>query len=224
MFDVKTYVVHCKKLISRKLFMGYQLSQQGFSNVEFYEDYDGDELTPEIVNKYQDSSFEKQIKKCELWFPGTTPRVNKPSDISVTIKYIEIYKKIANGKDDFAIIFEDDSVLDPRFIPKFHSLYEETPGTYDMIFMASGCNLKSTNIVSGKNVYRKDHPATRCVGASVVKKQTCIKLLETIIPFSLCIDWELNYHLYLHNHEVYWWEPPIVNQGSETGIFKTSMR
>jgi len=201
-----------------------QMKFHRFSNYGFYEDFDGNELTNDIIEKYCNLSFEEQYNRFKKWFPHAQPREMRLSDYSVTIKYIEVYKKIAEGNDPYALILEDDSILDTDFVLKFRKMYEETPKTYDMIFLGSGCNLHAENIVDGKSVYLKGHPAARCVSATVIKKETCQTLLETIIPFSLCIDWELNYQMDLHNHEVYWWEPPLVLQGSEIGVYKTSMR
>ncbi len=223
-FNLQTYIVHCKSLVPRKTFMKSQLTREGFTNVDFYEDYDGDELTESIIKKYYDDSFEKQYNKYKMWFPREVPRLLKKSDISVTIKYIEIYKKIAERKENWALILEDDSIIQTGFKESYHSLIHQTPEDWDMIFLGSGCNLKSENMTADIGVYPKSHPATRCVSATLVKKQTCIDLLETIVPFHLCIDWELNYQLYLHNHKVFWWEPPLIKQGSETGLFSTSMR
>lgn len=221
---LKTYIVHYKPLIARREFMSRQLKHHKFENVKFYTEYDGNELTQEIVEKYYSTDFIIQKTKYDIWFPTNLPRILKPSDISVTIKYIKIYEEIANGTDDYALIMEDDSVLDKEFVPKFNKLFDETPKTFDMIFLGSGCDLHAENMKPGISVYRKSHPAARCVSATVVSKKACQNLLKTIIPFHLCIDWELNYQMYIHNMEVYWWEPPLVQQGSETGLFKTSMR
>ena len=222
-FNIKTYIVHCKSLISRKHYMLNQLEKLGFSNYEFYENYDGNELKDNDIACYYSNNLQEQYDKYKMWFPYEPTRILKKSDISVTIKYCEIYKKIADGNDDFAIIFEDDSILDENFCQKFNT-YMKQIQNFDMIFMASGCDLHAKNIISECNVYKMNHPSTRCVGATAVKKKTCQDLLKTILPFHLCIDWELNYQLYKHNHEVFWFEPPIVTQGSESGLFKTSMR
>jgi len=38
------------------------------------------------------------------------------------------------------------------------------------------------------------------------------------------IDFELNYQMCSHQMNVYWWEPPIVKQGSQCGLFKTEIQ
>ena len=50
------------------------------------------------------------------------------------------------------------------------------------------------------------------------------KVLDTIIPFTFPIDFELNYQLSLHDMNVYWWEPPIVQQGSQCGLHRSAIQ
>lgn len=221
---IKTYIAHCTSLVSRKKFQLLQLKQQGFDNIEFYEDYDGNRLNEDIINQYYDRNLENQYSRYSMWFPGERTRVLRNSEISLAIKHIEIYKKIANGSDPYALILEDDSVLCDNFLHKFEQYMLQVPSDFDMIFVSDGCNLKSNNIQEGKYVYRKEHPATRCTGAFVVTKKACQELLTTLIPFTLPIDWELNYQLYIHKHNVYWFEPALVKQGSEIGLFQSSVR
>ena len=45
-----------------------------------------------------------------------------------------------------------------------------------------------------------------------------------VVPFVVTIDWELNYHLKRHDFVVYWLEPPLVSQGSDTGVHASSLR
>lgn len=218
MFDLKTYVVHCKQLPDRKVSILKQFARHNFTNFEFFEDFDAFELSPETISRFYRDNPKEERAKYNRWFPENQPRSLKLTDISVTIKYCEIYKQIAEGNDEHALILEDDSVLVDNFVDRFNDLYSRTPQEYDILFLASCCNLYADEDVS-----KKDHPATRCLGATVIKKSLCKKLVETIIPFHLCADWEMNYQLWLHDSAAYWWDP-IVSQGSETGLFKTSMR
>jgi GR25 family glycosyltransferase involved in LPS biosynthesis len=215
--------MHCKKLFPRKKYISAQLTKHNFANYSFYEDYDANELDHDITEYYVDLP-EERYKKYKLWFPFERNKSLTPAEISLTLKYIKVYEKIANGNDDAALIIEDDAILDDNFVNKFNTYYAETPSEYDMIFLGSGCNLRSNNIQPNIHSYKRHHPATRCTVATIVKKKTCQDILKTMKPFHLVIDWELNYQLYLHNHNVYWWEDPLVNQGSETGLFKTSLR
>mgnify|MGYP003661463581 CR=1 FL=1 len=56
----------------------------------------------------------------------------------------------------------------------------------------------------------------------IIKKSAAKKILNNIVPFTLPIDFELNYHMASHDMNVYWWDPPITKQGSECGVFDVS--
>lgn len=224
LFNIKTYVLHCKTLSSRKEHILGQFKKHNFSNFEFYEQFDADELSDNDIRKYYVCDAEAERKKCEIWHPGKAFHKLSLSEISLTIKHCEVYRKIADRSDDYCIIMEDDSLLTEDFSIKFSAMHEQAPSSYDFIFISSGCGLHAGPLEENKLIYPKAHPATRCTGAMVVKKEACKKLLDTMIPFHMVIDWELNYQLCLHNFNVYWAEPTIVEQGSESGFFKSALR
>lgn len=227
MINTKTYILHCKKLQNRKVFIDNQIKNI-FSNYEFYEDYDADELTDKIIKDYYDPSPEKQLKKFELWFEqnkgNAKPRLLNLAEISLTIKHFEVLKKIAKSSDNYAIVLEDDVIFDKNFINLYEKYMLQTPNSFDVIFMGSGASLKPKNIESNKFVYLKNHPASKCADSYIITKKAATNIVKTYSPFNICSDYELAYQMYYHNQEVYWWEPAIVIQGSETGLFKSTLR
>ena len=67
----------------------------------------------------------------------------------------------------------------------------------------------------------------RPFGREVIKAkdyEAAKKILSTIIPFTFPIDFELNYQMELHDMNVYWWEPPLVAQGSQCGVFGSAIQ
>ena len=224
MFDIKTYVLHCKTLSSRKEHILSQFEKHNFSNFELYEQFDANELSDNDIRKYYTCDAEAERKKCELWHPGKAFHKLSLSEISLTIKHYEVYRKIADGSDNYCVVMEDDSILSEDFCAKFDTMHKQAPPSYDVIIISSGCGLHINQLEKDKLIYPKAHPATRCTGAMVIKKEACRKLMNTMIPFHMVIDWDLNYQLYLHNFNVYWAEPTIVEQGSESGFFKSALR
>jgi GR25 family glycosyltransferase involved in LPS biosynthesis len=227
MINLKTYIVHCKKFNERKLFLQDQIANL-FSNYEFYEEYDGDELTESIIQSYYCSSVEEQIKKLKLWYEQKqgTPyaRILNKAEISLTIKHYEVLKKIAESSDEYAIVLEDDVIFISNFVDLFFKYLDNTPKDFDFIFLGSGANLKPENISPDKIVYLKNHPASKCTDSYVVTRKAANDIIKTYLPFNICVDYELAYQMYLHNHKVYWWEPSLIKQGSEVGLFKSSLR
>jgi GR25 family glycosyltransferase involved in LPS biosynthesis len=205
MIDIKTYILHCKKFKERKLFITNQINNL-FSNYEFYENYDGDELTTEIINKYYDPSPEKQLFKFKLWFEQNrghaVARLLNTSEISLTIKHYEVLQKIAYSSDPYAIVLEDDVIFDSNFLQLFQKYLSETPKNFDVVFMGSGANLKPTNIIPDKIWYLKTHPASKCADSYLITKKAANEIVQTYTPFNICSDYELAYQMYLHNHGI----------------------
>ena len=117
-------------------------------------------------------------------------------------------------------------LLQNDFIEKLNSLLDETSAEWDLIFIGSGCELRISKdkIEKNKMVYKKEHPATKCTDSYLIKYSAVKKILDTIVPFTLPMDFELNYQLYLNNLNVYWRDPPIVKQGSQTGLYKSAIK
>lgn len=222
---LKTYVIHCKKLLSRKIMILKQLNHHNFQDYEFYEDYDSEEIDDEMVKNIYNHSANNQIKKLKLWYPEIhNPRIMNRNEISLTYKFYKIFEKIANGDENSALIFEDDVILDRNFTTLFNKFYEETPKDFDAIFFGSGANLKIKETKPNIHHYVKNHPASRCADSFLITKKACKEIISTYLPFSIVSDWEIAYQMYHHNHKVYWWEPSLVKQGSEHGIFKSTLR
>ena len=69
-----------------------------------------------------------------------------------------------------------------------------------------------------------DHPASKGGDSYLLRKELAENISETMNTFVTISDWELSYQLKLHNANVYWWEPPLVAQGSELGLYKSTLR
>lgn len=228
--DIKTVILHCKKLTERKVNMLEQMNTFGFSNYLFYEDFDAVELTDSIIKTHYISGIEdpEQWKsKVILWgSPALSyhPKKCNIAEISLTIKFGKVFKMLSEMEDDMFILFEDDVILCEEFDIHLKQFLANTPEDWDAIYFGSGANLKPTNINSNQIAYLKSHPASRCADSIILKKKTVQDLALTWFPFNLVSDWELGYQHFKHNHKVYWWEPSLVVQGSEHGQFRSTLR
>jgi glycosyl transferase family 25 len=212
---MKIFVLHYSKLTNRKIHMIDQLKKQNITDYEFIEKFDKDELT--IHDRIL---FDVNYKK---------------STMSLHLKHNYAYKIIAE-KYEHALIFEDDVILCDNFSELLRKYMAQLPANYDMLFIGDGCNLhiEKHKLISNKNVYEKSlYPtswggggATRCCDSYVVSNKCANQLCEYIkhLPsrISLPIDWWLNITAKDNNFKIYWAEPTIVTQGSQTGMFKTS--
>jgi GR25 family glycosyltransferase involved in LPS biosynthesis len=171
------------------------------TNYEFYEEFSRDSTSENIMKEYF------QLENLT------------PTQICITIAHINIYKKIINNNFNFCLILEDDALFNDNFINNFNNYLSSCPKDIDIACINNGCNLHADNIIPDKIWYSVKFTRTCC--AYLITNNCCKKIIKTIIPFKKAIDHELNYQIKLHNLNVYWTEPTLISDGSET-IYKSS--
>ena len=208
------FIVHYKKLVERKMHIIEQLNTYNLLNYEFVE-IDRDDLQNYDLSIFQDN--------------------NKPVQSAICLSHFYAYKEIAN-KFDMALILEDDVILSSNFSEILQNYIKQLPSEFDMCFIGNGCNLhiEHHKLVANQNIYKKDNISTawggagctRCTDSYIVSKQCAINICNYIENSSEkiheAIDWWLNRCSRENNFNVYWAEPTIVKQGSQSGLFKTS--
>jgi len=214
---MKVFVIHYKKLTERKAAILQQFQKHKITDFEFVE-IDRNELQKQSS---QDLS---------LFEPGYSNQ-----QIAITLSHMYAYKQIA-AKYDRALILEDDAILSDGFTESLNLYCSQLPSSYDMLFIGDGCgfHIPKADQVSGKHVYEKGlyptswggNGATRCTDSYVVSRQCAVKLCIylRILPYKiqLPIDWWLNTAARDTRLNVYWAEPTIVTQGTESGIYNVS--
>jgi len=215
---MKTFVLHYDKLVERRKNMDKQLSLNGLE-AEYITCYDKDELLSTDKNKF--------TSNCTL------------PVISLFLKHIFCYHEI-NNKYDYALILEDDAICHYQFKERLDYYVRQLPNDWDMLFIGDGCNLHIPyNIVSksNMNVFKKcleptlwgGNGATRCTDSYLISKKCASKIIDFIDektfdrPFDNPIDWWLNNICRKYNFNVYWAEPTIVSQGSQNGLYKSTI-
>lgn len=212
---MKIYVLHYSKLIDRKKHIVNQFNKNNITDFEFIELFDKDKLSnTEIQN------FDNKLKLTE---------------ISLSLKHYYVYKLIADNYDQ-ALIFEDDIILSDNFINKLGKCLNQLPNDYDMLFIGDGCGLhiKKGKINSDMVIYEKClYPTTwggdgcsRASDSYLISKKCAIKLCDFIINNKTTkpIDWWINNVARHYNFKVYWAEPTIVTQGSQNGLYNSSIQ
>ena len=126
-----------------------------------------------------------------------------PAVMSLTLKHIYAYRQIKD-RYDHALIFADDVILCENFSEIFAKYVAELPADYDMLFIGDGCKF-----------HIEPHMSKKCA----------VKLCEYIERNSyirLSTDLWMNTMMRQCNLKVYWAEPTIVTQGSESGKYKST--
>ena len=223
----KIYVLHYTKLTKRKKNLEKQFSKFGIE-VEYITLFDQEDLSDELIAENYDSSKESYDKKIHpVYGSMSTPhRVLNKAEISCTFKHRLAIQKIAKECAEYGLILEDDIFLADDFVRHFNSFLSSTPSDWDAIFMGccAGLRIPAEKIKENVFAYKKNHPASKGGDSYLLKKDLAVKISETMDKFVTISDWELSYQLHKHNANVYWWEPPLVIQGSELGVYKSTLR
>lgn len=223
----KVYIAHYTKLVERKQRLDGILRENNIK-AEYVFDFDKDVLTQQLINEYyvcNEESYNNTILKVYKNNPSSFRKLNL-AEISLTMKHCHIMKRISEECKEYALVLEDDVVFEDNFVEKFNDYLSKTPNDWDVIFLGNCCGLRipAEERQEGKVAYIKQHPASKCTDSFLIKKHLAEKLSVTMKPFNTICDWEYSYQFCLHNAKVYWWEPPIVTQGSENGLYKSVLR
>jgi glycosyl transferase family 25 len=194
----KVYVLHYTKLTDRKERLDKMFLTHGI-DVEYITEFDQEDLTQELIDGSYDRRKESYDTKVHPAYGSrSTPhRVLNMAEISCTFKHRLAIQKIAEECPNHGLIFEDDAILVPNFV-----------------------SLQEPN----QNAYLMGHPASRGGDSYLLKNDTAKKIASTMDTFVTISDWELGYQIYKHDINTYWWEPPLVVQGSENGLYKSTLR
>jgi GR25 family glycosyltransferase involved in LPS biosynthesis len=155
-----------------------------------------------------------------------SPRDLRKSEISLAYKHLLTYRRILDNKYSFSLILEDDVIFVNNFQENFNSYLQNTPSNWDFIFLGFGCNLRvpPNMMIDGQTSYRKMHPASKCTDSYIVSYKAVQKIMSTMDKISLPIDFELNYQMWKNNLNVYWWEPHLIKQGSQCGLYESKVQ
>ena len=215
----KVIVLHYKPLDKRKALLSAFLKQYDIKATWITKEPSKADLKK--FYKYSPDNWSK--KTCVDVLP---PRKLTKSELSLLYKHYIALKRIIREKHETTLLLEDDVLFTEDFVNTFNSHLEKTPADWDYIFPGSGCSLRiAPNLIEeGKVAYLKEHPATKCTDSMIIKRAAAKKIFSTFGEWDLPADWEFNYQLKEHDMKVYWWEPPVIAQGSQCGVYETTIQ
>lgn len=219
------YVVHYTKLPERKNNILLQFGPI-VENITFIDEFDQDVLNEELIEEWYNPIESDWYDRNKLWSQAglpTTPfrRINL-AEVSCTIKHIKALELIAKNGDGF--IIEDDVLIVNSFVEEFNQSFDQLPQDWDIIMIGAGCNMHVKNIIPGVRFYKMRDPATRCLDSYMVSQSAAEKILNTVKPFQNISDWEFAWQFYINKLNTYWLEPSLCVQGSEIGLYKSTLR
>ena len=217
---MKTYVAHYNKLTDRKANIEKLFKLASYPDYQFVTN----EPPKEFIDEFYSTSEElwhKRVSQLNYGGPINFKKLSK-AEISLLYKHYVILNEIIDN-DDEALILEDDVIFSTSFAQELKDVLNDVPDDWDFVFLGSGCDLRvpKENLIENKLCYLKTHPASKCTDSFLITKAAAQKILSSLMPFVLPIDFELNYHMFLHDMKAYWVEPPIIKQGSQTGLYQS---
>ena len=220
--ETPVYVIHGRALAERRARLEPVLAGNGVQ-ATWITHPDPPDLTPELRRAFHRRSRRQWWRRSRLTGKASF-RPLRPEEIVVGIKHLLAFEQIAAGEREWALVLEDDAILVDDFAARFDAELGTPPPDADMIFLGNCAGLRIDAVEPGRIFYRKSHPATKCMDSYLIRREAAATLREAAVPFVLPIDWELNWQLARLDLVVYWIEPPLVSQGSESGLYASSIR
>tara|TARA_R110000737_G_scaffold317222_1_gene327781 strand:- start:884 stop:1498 length:615 start_codon:yes stop_codon:yes gene_type:complete len=204
MIEDKIYIIHYDKLIERKIHIEKEIND--FTNVEW------------VLNKNPNDLSDSELS---LFNDGLSD-----GSKSLTMKHIETFKRIVKGDNDYAVVFEDDIILNDNFNNYYQLIKEQfLLSDFEICFIGNGCGLEVGKLIEGQYLY-DSNGNSRCTDSFIIKKSLCKKLLDIYIEYDkyfVNIDFIMNKWFTDYNIKTSWSGPSIITQGSQNGSFKRSI-
>ena len=215
----KIYVCHWNKLVDRKEILYQQFLKYEIENeIEYVEDFDVEDLDTCLYNDYY-----KSINS----YNSIMRRYNKKSEISLFYKHIKILEMFEKSNYDSILVLEDDAFFTEDILD-INKYLSELPIDYDICWVGSCCDLKSSNININQHVYKEN--GSRCTHGFILNR----RIFNKVIVFDdvpICVADAYYNHLIddgrysprkngirLNN---YWMEPPVILQNK---MFDTTIQ
>ena len=203
------YVLNVKKFTERRAFMEKQLAKAGLQ-AEFIFDWDTDELTDEIIERYfaKNNNLSAAQKSCAL-------------------KHITALQKVAENNSVFNLILEDDAVFAKEFnLGLQHALTQSEQFVEDkVIYIGSGGNFFTPKSQRKHGQYLYIGARGRFTDSYIIDSVTAQKRLDWITAHKISdpIDNQFDKIDKQLNIKIVWLEDPVVEQGSKNGLFDSAI-
>jgi GR25 family glycosyltransferase involved in LPS biosynthesis len=201
-----TYVAHCKRLGERKRLMAAQLETFGL-DAEWVEDFD----PPEIPDS--------------IWLERVANDRLSEGEVSIYLKHEQIYRAIAESGPLPALVLEDDAIFASDFGERFPALPERLPDDYDMVFLSSSVYLPLPDALCAEDPEFLRIDRSRTTAARFVSPDCARSISERLggAPIEISNDLKLDELIKELGLKTYWLREPLFVQGSETGVFPSSI-
>jgi hypothetical protein len=153
----------------------------------------------------------------------------KPAEISLCINWAHAAQTAVDAGHKYVMIWESDILFDNRdFLTELHDAMALLKDDWDFLSITAGADLKPRRLHGDTSLkwFRlppEQYYHTRTCDAMIFRVDMLKKILSTFFPVAEVLDWELNYQLTLHSSRSYWLDPPLLRQGSGSGVYPTTL-
>ncbi|MGR5261126.1 glycosyltransferase family 25 protein [Vibrio astriarenae] len=204
---IKTFIIHVSKgYEDRKEHIERHLPQRGITEFEYMLKGDIDDLSDEIRNEFFRPSMHLPAKSCFY-------------------KHYLVMKKVVTESIPQVLVLEDDAILDPKFCHHLDNVLRELEGQNGYIV-----NLEEASSLvpiwyrkQGQTLYLSE--INKLAGGLVYDLEYAKKMvnyIESTIQLSP-IDQTIGKVRHAIAANLYWVHPPIVGQGSKSGMFSSEL-
>ena len=100
---------------------------------------------------------------------------------------------------------------------------KELPDQFDVCYAGLGCNLLAPKDATNSLLVEHKEKRSRCTDCYIISKKAANIISNNIFPAFTTIDWEIMHLQYKYNMNIFWVKKPLTAQGSETGVYLTSL-
>lgn len=199
-------VINPRSFVERRENIERQLRPLGFP-YEYVHAFDISDLTPDVTNTY----FRNEILH--------------PGQQSCALKHVQALRLICERNWQRALVLEDDALLADNFPMELNAVLQEAAELPEphVLFVGSGGNQYTPRRerVKGQRLYRSTRG--RLAEAYVISSQAARLRLEWIELHGIPLPVDNLFEQIDRERAIalYWLEPPIVEQGSKNGRFRS---
>lgn len=224
------YIVHHPMAARRKAALDQWMAHMDFppGYAEYRSHFVAESLDEKEVARYFNPDKAEHLRRAQAVSPESGHLLHFPlnrREIATGMEHVELLRDAQKRGFDRILVLEDDALFPPDFKERFEEAMRNAPEDADVLSLGEGCGLHihkppyNIPIVPEKKWYENPKHHGRCTDSYVIGRKAIETVLPMLAPFSLPIDWEMNYQFALHKSSVYWLEPSLVLQGSFCGAY-----
>ena len=149
------------------------------------------------------------------------------AEVSLALKHVGIWREFLATDMPFCLVFEDDVFLASNFQKRFNECLTEfgSAERKAVVYLGNGGNYYTATsaLTKGKSLYPASH--ARCTDSYLITRPTAQARCAWFAANTLTqpIDHQVNLIDAASGVEILWFERPIVEQGSHSGAFLSSI-